>query len=138
MSTERDSESEHRNEPKYRVNGHEWMVAQTFDHSDSEILQCRECLCKAALDPDDDPDDYLGLVTDECQIVWLRDPAGKSHGIALRNRGGFRGRELIGVREGGKLGEGEVVDSVRVYDDDAPELASLLDKQNWDEVAKYA
>ena len=116
----------------YRVNGHEFVVADDLDNVASEIIQCRECLTKEALDYDEDPDDYLELVTDECHIEWLRQPDGRSHGIALRNSGAFRGRELIGVREGGDLDEGEVVDSVRIYDDDVDLLGSLLDRSNWE------
>ncbi|NPB78094.1 hypothetical protein G7L64_24670, partial [Shigella sonnei] len=56
------------------------------------------------------------------------------HGVALRNSGAFRGRELIGVREGGYLGEGEVVDSVRIYDDDVGLLGSLLDRSHWEDL----
>ena len=118
----------------YQVNGHEFVITERYESQDSELIQCRGCLHVEVLDDDDDPEDHLELRTDECHIEWLREPEGRSHGIALRNASYFRGRELIGVREGGKLGEGEVVDKVRVYDDDAGRLASLLDKQTWKEV----
>lgn len=111
----------------YVVNGHQFEITKTFDHSESVLVECTECLQREALDEDDDPDEYLGLVSDECHIEWLRKPEGRSRGVALRNSGCFRGRELISVDS-----DGEVTDRVRVYDDDAPLLASMLDKSDWE------
>lgn len=113
----------------YEVNGHTFEV--TEEYGDAKQIQCTECLCLELLKDDQDPDEHLGLMTPECHIEWLREPDGGFHGVALRNASGFQGRELIGVREGGKLGEGEVADNVRIYDDDAPLLASMLDQSEW-------
>lgn len=117
----------------YRINGHEFAVAEEYENQGAKKVECRECLCQEVLHDGDDHEDHLELMTPECNIEWLREPDGGFHGTALRNACGFSGRELIGVREGGKLGNGEVVDSVRVYDDDAGLLASMLDQQNWEE-----
>ena len=112
----------------YRVNGHEFEVVQRFERQGSEIVQCRECLAREALDADDDPDDYLGLLSsDECHIEWLRKPEGGSRGIALRNSGAYRGRDLLSVDS-----DGEIADTIRIYDDDAPLLAGMLDKTDWE------
>lgn len=117
----------------HHVNGHEFVVFETYKDGDVEALQCRECLVREVLDDEEDPEDYLELMTPECQIAWLREPDGGFHGVALRNASGFRGRQLIGVKEdGGPLGEGEIADKVRVYDEDARQLESLLDLRNWE------
>lgn len=113
----------------YRYNGHDFEVVVEFQGD--KVLQCRDCLIKERLDEDDDPKEHLELMAPQCHIEWLREPDGGFHGVALRNASCFRGRELIGVREGGKTGEGKVVDNVRIYDDDAALLASLLDKSEW-------
>lgn len=108
----------------YRVNGHEFEVTDEFDGD--EAVQCRECMIHQFIYADKDAEEYLDLMTPECHIEWLRKPDDGFHGVALRNASGFSGRELIGVKEG----EG-VVDSVRVYDDDAGLLSSMLDKSDW-------
>lgn len=115
------------NEPAttYRVNGHEFEVTDEFDGD--EAVECRECMVHQFVEADKDPEEYLELMTDPCHIEWLREPDGGFHGVALRNRSGFSGRELIGVKEG----EG-VVDTVRVYDDDAPLLSRMLDRSEWE------
>jgi len=110
----------------YRVNGHKFEVAQRYEDQDSEIIQCTECLVREVLDDDDDPEEYLSLMTEKCHIEWLRQPDGGFRGVALRNQSGFPGRQLIGVDS-----DGEITDKVRVYDEDAPLLAGMLDQQNW-------
>ncbi|ELY91451.1 hypothetical protein [Natrialba taiwanensis] len=115
----------------YRVNGHEFETVKDFGEH-GKIVRCQECLVREALDEDDDPNETLELRTPDCHIQWLREPDGGFHGVALRNTNYFPGRELIGVKEDD--GDLEVADSVRIYDDDAPQLASLLDKQTWEEV----
>lgn len=111
---------------EYRVNGHEFEVVQRYEDQGSEIVQCTDCLDRQALDDDDDPDEYLDLMTEECHIEWLRQPDGGFRGVALRNQAGFPGRQLIAVDS-----DGEITDKVRVYDEDAPLLSGMLDKQNW-------
>lgn len=124
----------------YHVNGHEFVVFETYEDGEVELLQCRECLIQEVIGEDEDgPEDYLDLMTPECRIVWLREPDDGFHGIALRNASGFSGRELIGVKEdGGPFGQGDIADKVRVYDDDAPKLQSLLDPQGWEEADRHA
>lgn len=116
----------------YRVNGHEFETVKDFDEH-GEIVRCRECLIREAIDEDDDPNETLDLQTTDCHIQWLRQPDGGFHGVAIRNSNYFRGRQLIGVKE--EDGDLEVADTIRIYDDDAPQLASLLDKEVWDEVS---
>ena len=112
----------------YRVNGHEFEVVQRYEDQGSEIIQCTECLVREVLDDDDDPEEYLDLMTEKCHIEWLRQPDGGFRGVALRNQSGFPGRQLIAVDS-----EGEITDKVRVYDEDAPLLGGMLDQQNWTE-----
>lgn len=112
----------------YNVNGHEFEVVQRYEGQDSEIIQCTECMVREVLDDDDDPDEYLDLMTDECHIEWLRQPDGGFRGVALRNQSGFPGRQLIAVDS-----DGEITDKVRVYDEDAPLLAGMLDQQQWED-----
>jgi hypothetical protein len=112
----------------YRVNGHNFQLTTEFDSGD-KVVQCTECLLKQYIDSDDNPEDYLGLMAPECHIEWLREPDDGFHGVALRNASGFKGRQLIGVDS-----DLEVVDKVRVYDDDAPLLASLLQKDKWEDL----
>lgn len=120
----------------YRVNGHDFEVVLEFEGSVN--VQCRECLLREHIAADrDDPEDYLDLMTPECQIEWLRRPDGEFHGVALRNASGFSGRELIGVKEGGDTGNGEVANTVRIYDDDRHQLASLLDMREWNRRALH-
>lgn len=113
----------------YRANGHEFEVVKSFDDG-TEILRCCECLRREVLDGEPDPEESLELRTAECRIEWLRDPDDGFHGVALRNSNCFSGRELIGVKETDEKTTFDVVDSVRIYDDDAPELASLL-SETW-------
>lgn len=110
----------------YRVNGHEFEVVQRYEDQGSEIIQCSECLVREVLDDEDDPEEYLDLMTEKCHIEWLRQPDGGFRGVALRNQSGFPGRQLIAVDS-----DGEITDKVRVYDEDAPLLGGMLDKQNW-------
>lgn len=112
---------------KYRYNGHEFVVVE--EYGDDELVECRECLIREVMEADDDPEDRLKLLTPECHIEWLREPDGGYHGQALRSASGFSGRELIGVNS-----DGEVVDSVRIYDKDAHRLTSILDASTWDEM----
>lgn len=115
---------------RYQVNGHDFEVVLEFEGSVN--VQCRECLLREHIAAErDDPEDYLGLMTPECQIEWLRRPEDGFHGVALRSASGFSGRELIGVSEGGDTGNGEVANTVRIYDDDRHQLASLLDMREW-------
>lgn len=115
---------------RYRVNGHEFEVINT--RGVSTLVECTECLFREVISDDEDPEDYLDLMAPECHIEWLRKPEDDgAHGIALRNARYFRGRELIGVRAGGDTGNGEVADSVRIYDDDLAHLQSLLDTSEW-------
>lgn len=109
----------------YQVNGHDFEVVTEYEGS--ELLRCTECFVREVLDEDDDPDYYLDLMTDECHIEWLRKPDGGFRGVALRNQACFPGRELIAVDS-----DGEVTDTVRVYDEDAPLLAGMLDKSEWE------
>lgn len=115
----------------YRVNGHEFEIVN--EYTSAEVLQCRECLAREVLQEENDAEDYLERMTPECHIELLRKPDGNFHGVALRNAQHFRGRELLGIKEDGD--DLEVVDSIRIYDDDTPQLASLLDKQTWDDRA---
>ena len=115
----------------YRVNGHHFEVIETYDRG-REIVRCTECLARELIDDEDDPEDYLGRMTPECRIVWLREPDGGFHGVALRNAQHFRGRELISVKEDGS--DVEVANKIRVYDDDASHLASILDQRRWEAV----
>jgi hypothetical protein len=108
----------------YRANGHEFEVVAEYE--DDESIRCTDCMLREVLSDDKDPDDYLELMTPECHIEWLRQPDGGFRGIALRNASGFQGRELIAVDS-----DGEVTDTIRVYDDDAPLLGSLLDRSDW-------
>lgn len=110
----------------YNVNGHLFELVQRYEDQGSEIIQCTECMVREVLNDDDDPEEYLDLMTDECHIEWLRQPDGGFRGVALRNQSGFPGRQLIAVDS-----DGEITDKVRVYDEDAPLLAGMLDQQQW-------
>jgi len=112
---------------EYRTNGHEFKVQTEFDGD--EMVQCNECKLKELIREDDDAKDHLELMTPECHIEWLRKPDGGFRGIALRNGSGFSGRQLIAVDS-----DGEITDTVRVYDDDAGLLASMLDKSQWEKI----
>ena len=110
----------------YTVNGHKFEVVERYDTEESELIRCTECMVREVLDDDDDPEEYLGLMTEECHIEWLRQPDGGFRGVALRNQSGFPGRQLVAVDS-----DGEITDKVRVYDEDAPRLAGMLDQQHW-------
>lgn len=116
---------------RYRVNDHEFEVLNTI--GDSQLVRCTECLVREVIADDEDPDEYLELMTPECHIEWLRQPDGGFRGIALRNACGFQGRELIAVNS-----DEEVTDTVRVYDNDTQRLASLLNKTEWDYREQYS
>jgi len=120
-----DSSTGDSNRVKYRLNGHEFAVREDYDGD--VIVECRKCLIRELVQADDDPQDRLELLTPECHIEWLRQPDGGFRGVALRSASGFSGRELIAVGS-----DGEVTDTVRVYDEDAPLLASLLDRHEWE------
>jgi hypothetical protein len=87
----------------YRFNGHEFEVVERYEDQGSEIIQCSECLIREVLDDDDDPEEYLDLMTEECHIEWLRQPDGGFRGVALRNQSGFPGRQLIAVDSDGEI-----------------------------------
>lgn len=108
----------------YRVNGHEFEIVAEYDGD--KTLRCENCMVHEHLYEDKDAQDYVELMTHECHIEWLRQPDGGSRGVALRNTMRFSGRELVAVDS-----DGEVTDKVRVYDDDAGLLASLLDHSEW-------
>lgn len=108
----------------YHVNGHRFIVET--EHGGDVVVECRDCMVKELVQSTHDPEEHLELMTPECHVEWLREPDGGFRGVALRNASGFSGRELIAVNEAG-----EVTDRVRVYDDDAPVLSSMLDKSNW-------
>ena len=109
---------------RYRVNGHEFEVLNTI--GDSQLVRCEECLVREVISDDEDHDEYLDLMTPECHIEWLRQPDGGFRGVALRNASGFQGRDLIAVDS-----DGDVTDTVRIYDDDRHQLASILDLSEW-------
>lgn len=109
----------------YEVNGHRFEIVTEYDGD--EVVRCSECMVRELVSADDNPDDHLSLMTPECHIEWLREPDGGFHGVALRNASGFSGRQLIAVDS-----DGEVADTVRVYDDDAYSLASMLDRSEWE------
>lgn len=111
--------------PDYEVNGHRFEIVTEFEGD--EVVRCSECMVREVLEEDDDPDDHLSLMTPQCHIEWLRQPDGGFRGVALRNASGFSGRQLISVDS-----DGEVTDTVRVYDDDANALASMLDPSEWE------
>ena len=106
------------------MNGHAFEVVAEYEGD--QTVRCTDCMVHEHLYEDTDVQDYLELMTPECHIKWLREPDGGFRGVALRNTSGFSGRELIAVDS-----DGEVTDKVRVYDDDASRLASLLDQSEW-------
>jgi len=123
--------SDSKDSDRYRVNGHDFEVVLEFEGSFN--VQCRDCLVREHVAAErDDPEDYLELMTPECHIEWPRRPDGGFHGVALRNASGFQGRDLIAVDS-----DGEVTDTVRVYDDDRHALASILDLSEWNRRALH-
>jgi hypothetical protein len=115
----------------FEVNGHTFETDTEFDGD--RVVECSECLVRELVHEGDDPEDRLELLTPECRIEWLREPDGGFRGVALRNASGFSGRQLIAVDS-----DGEVTDTVRVYDEDARRLASLIDPENWEDIQPRA
>lgn len=110
------------------VNGHTFETVVEFEGD--RTVQCLDCGARELIqeDNEDDPEDYLELMSpDECKRVVIREADGGFHGLALRNASGFQGRLLEAFDE-----DGEVQDSIRIYDKDIGTVGRLLDRTEWE------